>query len=269
MINLAQPTFLLGRYQFRLKSIDSEFAETVARMLPRQSECAVGGMPVQLLDLDAPFVVDKGETVDLKSQGLAIAVGCIVDRAIRAQKETVWLEGSILKDKQGRLVLLVGASQSGKTTLSLSMHLHDGWTIVSEDLVLLDPAIRGIVPFARPLGLREGTIEKIQIATGSTPESRFLLDYWYFDPSAYDLQPSHAAIAAAVILAPLNADRPGELVYNQISTGECIRKCLPMSNVIHRPEALDLLDTLLAAATCFVMHGGDLKSRVTWLSHLL
>jgi hypothetical protein len=264
-----QSTFALGRFVFQLRSADRQFLDAVSRMLPRTESANKPDTAAQIIDLDAPFVSADLKTVDLIGQGPAIAIGCIMDKALRFHEEDVWFDAALIENDEGQLVVLAGASHSGKTTLALAMNMAAGWKLVSEDMILIDAGARKVIPFARPLGLRAGTVERIRAATNRTPETRHLLDCWYFDPEAYDLKPPRDAIAAALVLAPLNADEPGDLTLTKISVGECIRKFLPMSNLIHRPEALDVLDALLADARCFVVQGGDLKSRVEWLSKVI
>ena len=90
------------------------------------------------------------------------------------------VHGSALQTADGRGGMIVtGESTSGKSTLALEL-IRRGWRFLSDDTTLVTPANR-IVPFTRPIGVRENTllsmswmseyvlnVPRLQTATGTT-----------------------------------------------------------------------------------------------------
>ena len=56
--------------------------------------------------------------------------------------------------REGRLLLLAGASGAGKTTLTLGL-LRAGWTYFTDDLAPIDVTTAEIAPFPKPLGVKD------------------------------------------------------------------------------------------------------------------
>lgn len=64
---------------------------------------------------------------------------------------------ALVPPAQNRALVIVGDSTAGKSTLALEL-LHRGWGFLSDDTTILDSA-RNIVPFTRPIGVRERTAQ--------------------------------------------------------------------------------------------------------------
>ncbi len=65
----------------------------------------------------------------------------------------VWVHAGAVQ-LGGLVVLLPGEAGSGKTTLVLAL-LSAGWTYLSDDLAALDLGTHEIVPFPKPLGIKD------------------------------------------------------------------------------------------------------------------
>lgn len=267
----AEPTFMLGRFPFRLRSVEPEFQEAVSRMMPALADDATEWLgesqpAIVTIDLDAPVETDDHQLVDLHSEGPDLAIAYIVDRALTFHRQVVWIEASTLVDQQGRLTLISGASHSGKTTLSLSLNFSSGSKIVCEDLTLIDLSKNCVIPFARPLSLRDGTGDRIQRATGRAPNAQHTCGCWYFDPAIYHIQPVRLDFTLAVLLAQTSAQKPGPFEADSLSPADMVRKLLPISNLLHVPEAIDACALSLQNAACYLIRGGQLEERIRWLS---
>lgn len=260
-----EPLFLLGRFAFRIASRDPQLKNTVQSLLPSLAMmrgCKPQFETVARIDLDVPVEID-GRKVDLGD--VPMAIGYILEQALASHKGVVWLEGSTMIDERGRVHVLGGSSFSGKTTLSLALALSVGWKIVSEDISFIDLAQQSILSYARPLGIREGTAQRIQLATGRAPGG-LTIDAWHFDPSVYHLCPVPIKMLdTASLLSRINPLQSEHLTSQQVSGATWLRKMCSVSNVLRMPSSIAPLDEILQAAACFDVRGGNLDERLHWL----
>ena len=78
----------------------------------------------------------------------------MIDTAVIEEREFVHWHGSGLA-LDGRAVLIPGRGRSGKTTLSLAMAV-DGFRLLGEDVLFLEPATQMVHPLHRSILLRKG-----------------------------------------------------------------------------------------------------------------
>lgn len=64
-------------------------------------------------------------------------------------------------ERNGRVVILPGSPGAGKSTLAAAL-AHRGWRLLSDELALLRPRDRHVVPLARPISLKNESISLIQ-----------------------------------------------------------------------------------------------------------
>jgi HprK-related kinase A len=64
-------------------------------------------------------------------------------------------------EREGRAALLPGPPGSGKSTLCAGL-VHRGWRLLSDELALVHPATLRIAPLARPISLKDQSIDVIQ-----------------------------------------------------------------------------------------------------------
>lgn len=77
---------------------------------------------------------------------------------VLAKRGWVAMHASALVPRgQKRALVIVGDSTAGKSTLALEL-LHRGWGFLSDDTTILN-STRNIVPFTRPIGVRENTAQ--------------------------------------------------------------------------------------------------------------
>jgi HprK-related kinase A len=62
-------------------------------------------------------------------------------------------------EREGRALILPAPSGSGKSTLCAGLAYAGGWRLLSDELMLLDPASGVVVPLPRPLSLKNDSIE--------------------------------------------------------------------------------------------------------------
>ncbi len=63
-------------------------------------------------------------------------------------------------ERQGRVILVGGASGAGKSTLVASLVQH-GWRYLTDEVVAVDPANRGVAPYPKALDLDEGALAQL------------------------------------------------------------------------------------------------------------
>ena len=63
--------------------------------------------------------------------------------------------------RDGRAAILPGASGSGKSTLCAAL-VHSGWRLLSDELTMMDPASGRLVGLARPVSLKNESIDVIR-----------------------------------------------------------------------------------------------------------
>ena len=220
--------------------------------------------PFTDIDLNIPVDIGDGKIVDLRREGPSLTIGYILDTALKFHEHLLWLEGATLIDRNGRLIMLCGGTHSGKTTLALALHLLFGWKVVSEDLTLIDPENNQIVPFPRPLSLREGTVERIAAAVGTVPGGKHMQAEWYFDPGMYDIRRFALPPHVVVFLKPLDAENLGSFKTDAVSSSIVLKELLPLSNLVRKPDGMQSIHSAMEAGTCYVMEGGQLTDRLAW-----
>jgi HprK-related kinase A len=64
-------------------------------------------------------------------------------------------------EKEGKAVVMPGSPGSGKSTLCAAL-VHRGWRLLSDELALISPEDGSLTPLARPVGLKNESIDVIQ-----------------------------------------------------------------------------------------------------------
>jgi len=64
-------------------------------------------------------------------------------------------------ERKGQAAILAAPPSSGKSTLTAAL-IHRGWRLLSDELTLIDPANGMAIPIARPVGLKNQSIEVIR-----------------------------------------------------------------------------------------------------------
>jgi hypothetical protein len=271
----AKQTFILGYYRFCLQSQCPGLLESLERLLPtiewQLNDSDFKGrhsQQVHTVDLDSPIQIDAGERLNLSSLSAAHSVAFLIDRALKFHQGLIWLEAAALVDKKGNLVLICGSSQSGKTTLSLALAASLHWKIVSEDLILIDEKTAQIVPFARPLGLREDSFDRIVDAVAPVKLIAGSSDEWYFDSQLYYYKGIALNFSTAILLGPANLLPSSPLSIEEVESAEYLRKILPIANCVHIPGAIELVAQGLKKTTCFVVKGGQLTERLRFMESI-
>jgi hypothetical protein len=104
-----------------------------------------------LLDGESPFKpLPANQALPMFEWGLNFAI------AAQAHQYLVVHAAAI--ERGGRVAILPGAPGAGKSTLTAAL-VQRGWRLLSDELALIRPADRCVVPLARPINLKNGSIE--------------------------------------------------------------------------------------------------------------
>jgi HprK-related kinase A len=112
-----------------------------------------------------------------------------INYAIAAFAQTYLIIHGAALERDGRVVVLPGSPGAGKSTLAAAL-AHRGWRLLSDELALIRPADRHIVPLARPVSLKNRSIDLIRD----------------FAPAAHFSQAAHDTAKGTVALMAAPAD---------------------------------------------------------------
>ncbi|MFL0414382.1 HprK-related kinase A [uncultured Sphingomonas sp.] len=96
-------------------------------------------------------------------------------------------------ERDGRAIIMTGESGAGKSTL-VALLQRRGWRLMADEFVLVDPSTGLVVPFPRPISMKNAAIA---VAAAALPGARFgPLLYGTPKGDIRHLVPNHAALAA-------------------------------------------------------------------------
>jgi HprK-related kinase A len=110
----------------------------------------------------AEFVLDDWQTLPLFPRG--IALGMLewgLNWCVYSSIHHYLIVHAAVVARENRAILLSGPPGSGKSTLCASL-VARGWRLLSDELALIDPKRLDIWPLARPICLKEESIELIR-----------------------------------------------------------------------------------------------------------
>jgi hypothetical protein len=247
--------FSLGDFTFRLTSRNQQRLDEARKLYASTSSAA----SYQLFDLD------NVEARVVPSQYATIFHALITD-AYRHHQGLIYVDGCALVTTGSQLVFLAGASRAGKTTLTVAAAQKLGWKIVSEDLVLLDPAFGRIVPVVHPLSLRPGAQQLIAEATGLPPLSLYL-DRWLACHDMFYTGPSSPPRFAHSILID-SAPNDAPFSASSLRSHELLRALLPLSNALSLDDGTNSLNACIEQSSCSIICGGTVGERLAFLTEL-
>jgi len=240
----------LGDAVFTLKNCDATFLQTVEKILPHFT-----GDPSSHPEIEE---INTGCTKEILDLIRHVA-------SLHQKQKYVWIEASCLLTPTGKKVLIAGKSQSGKSTTALALSLGKRWSILAENLCLINYESRRVLKHLAPAALDEKALEVLQ-TQGVSPERTYSLEWrknrvWApvldvigertYDPN-FDL--------AIWLERDDQADSPFSV--NPISSGEFARKALTVSNLLKIKGASDSFFESIAQAKCLAVTGGELNQRL-------
>jgi hypothetical protein len=205
------------------------------------------GEPVIDIEIDPKYSNDQ----------IGSAVRQIVVTVIAQHSKNLYVEGAAILNRANELVLLVGTTRAGKSTLSAALTLGLGWKILTEDLVILDLSNKYILPLNFPISLRPGAKELIEAAIGLRVQTKGESDVWM--PIEASCVKTEARFDKVVLLEAPNGK---EIACFDLAPEQAVRLILPASNAIYSDQRIDDLMEMIKGARCLRLTGGSVKERV-------
>ena len=233
----AQKTFRLGRTCFRVVGAEAASLR--------------GWLDVLLPACSSPTdkVVEISGVQDLRS---------LLNEVLRYHDGLLWLDAACLVSPAGRTVIIAGRSGAGKSTIAIALAFEYGWTVLSEDLVLIDPFDSKIVSFASPFSLKPGTIDLLTSSIGNIPHP--IVDReWVPNTSAAGVSERAAEFDLALYFQASLGDA---LACSGVSPGAYVRAVMPGSNLVQGETFCDCFYRCLGHARCARVAGGSLAERL-------
>jgi len=177
----AETTFLrLGPFTAALTTAFTGVVEALQRLYPahfivRQADFAdfhVSLLPGKgarrFFRRQARFLIDGHENfTPLPADQALPLVEWGLNYAIAGMAHQYLIVHAAAIEKNGRVAILPGAPGSGKSTLTAGL-VHRGWRLLSDELALIRRDDGRVVPLARPVNLKNASIDIIQaFATGA------------------------------------------------------------------------------------------------------
>lgn len=255
-------SYRLGDFCFQIKSADQKLSDCIGSLLESYKVIIdIDQYPLSLIDIDLPLDIVPGwDEVVSEASGLEI-VRLIVRRALNYHENFLWFDAATLVSPTGKVVLIAGASHSGKSTASTALAFGHDWKVLAEDVSLVDPALKQLKTFASPLSLREGSLERIKKATGILP-GPVIGGEWIAINKHLNDKSIQFKIDLAVELAVTDPGRDEPMTINAVTTQSFLQSLLPLCNAIHLKDGIDLLDEGLKGAACYRINGGSLDQRL-------
>lgn len=94
------------------------------------------------------------------AQGFAMFEWCM-NWCISSHANQYLIIHAAVLERHGRAAILAAPPGSGKSTLTAAL-ANRGWRLLSDELALVDPATGGLVPLARPISLKNESIDVIR-----------------------------------------------------------------------------------------------------------
>jgi hypothetical protein len=265
----------LGKCRFRVESEQSELIEAIEALFSEDRQPVNGSVAVADQLEEEVFVerlVDlvDGEGMKEPVDGLEChsPVIALVNRLYGRHGDCIWLDAASLLSPTGRLVLLAGPSHSGKTTLSLGLALSKYWSILSEDITLIDPQLKVVYSCPTPSKLRAGTAERLAEVC-PTSVDKFPESAWFFDESMYAAESLPAKFELALYLDAIGENDSNELLIEKITPAELLKRVLPISNLLKLTGRADLFYETVETASCLRISGGKLGERIDLLESIV
>ena len=190
----------------------------------------------------------------------------VVNMAVANSPTRVWIHGACLARAEGNAppVVLVGPGGMGKTTLTMGM-LHDGYRLLTDDVLLFAPEQRQILPFPRCPKFKPGSLELLAGIGFHLAEIAELLGRYIILPTALVLTKPVALPARIVFLSRDSADAAG---LHEIDISQALRGLIRHSNLLRMDSSLLLATSLLDGSRFYRLRVGDFRENVAALSAL-
>lgn len=169
--------------------------------------------------------------------------------------------GAVARRESG--VIFPASSGRGKSSLVARL-VGDGWSYLSDEVIVIDPSSRRLYPFAKSIHLHAGAREALRETHPilASREPYWALDgveTWYLPPSR-DWLPTGPVDLNALVIPAFVAEAPTAL--QELSPSNALECLLHQSFNLrqHRSRAIGDLVGVLARTACYSLTYGNLDS---------
>lgn len=176
-------------------------------------------------------------------------------------------------ERGGRALILPAPPGSGKSTLCAGL-VNRGWRLLSDELTLVDPVTGAIAPLARPVSLKNASIDVIRRFAPNAVLSGTVHDT--LKGSVAHMKPPHEAVRRAlepaaarwIVMPRYIAGAPSEL--RALSRGHAFMQLAEsaFNYHVHGRAGFDLLAATVAACDCYEFVYSDLESALRVFAEL-
>jgi len=233
---------------FSVENCGQEFVRDLDKLLPRASQ----------------EEVDTGEVLEVR-MGCVQDVRELVNHVLKRHFNCLWVDAACLVSPKGKKVIVCGKSHAGKSTLAMALSMGFGWSVLAEDIALIDPKTNQIITFASPFSIKEGTVELLKSAIGKAPEEITLKEWALTLPFAAKAD-YYAPFDVAIYLE--SPDKGNPIQTLPMSSPEFIRKLLLISNIIRKPQGAEKFAEYLTGSQIHQVFAGTVEERLQFVHEL-
>lgn len=173
----------------------------------------------------------------------------------------------------GKAMVLPAPPGSGKSTLCAGL-VNRGWRLLSDELTLIDPATGLIVPLARPVSLKNRSIEVIQRFAPQAQFGPLTRDtvkgtVAHMKPPRESVQASHQTARLAWVVFPRYTEGAA-LTPSPLPRGEAMMALIDnaFNYHLHGRRGFDCLGDLIEKADCLRFAYSDLEAATAYFTEL-
>jgi HprK-related kinase A len=206
-------------------------------------------------------------------QAFAIFEGCL-NWCIYTHAHQYLIIHAAAVERGGRALILPAPPGSGKSTLCAAM-VSRGWRLLTDELTLIDLATHAIFPLARPVSLKNESIEVLrnfapEAVFGPASPNTIKGTVAHMRPPADSVRRVHERCLPAWIVTPkYAAGQP--LTAKKMSPGESFMMLAGSSvnYMLHGASGFDLLTSVIDGVKSFALEYSDLDSALSWFDDLV
>jgi HprK-related kinase A len=176
-------------------------------------------------------------------------------------------------ERDGRALLLPAPPGAGKSTLCAGL-VHRGWRLLSDELALFDPTTGAIAPLARPISLKNASIDVIRRFAPDAVLSATVHDT--LKGSVAHMKPPSDAVRRAlepafprwIVVPRYQAGATSEL--RPLSRGRAFMHLAEsaFNYHVHGRQGFELLATVVQGCDCYEFTYGELESAAQLFAQL-
>jgi HprK-related kinase A len=176
-------------------------------------------------------------------------------------------------EKQGRAVVLPAPPGSGKSTLCAALMLR-GWRLLSDEMALLDPNTGEVVPFPRPVSLKNRSIEVIgqldpSVVMGPIAHDTMKGTVAHLKVSTRSLEQASVSAAPAWVVFPKFEEGAALLVTERLKAQALVELASNSFNHhVHGRAGFEALARVVDQSACHDLRYGDLSVALDWFDAL-